>query len=146
MKTKAISVLGLMVLMVAYVISESESRGAEFPFRGTWTGQMNGLPGIDLTIEQTWGKISGFVVFYRQKRASINEPWKVTGEYRTTLLRPRVAGKVLTFETQHHTCDGCEALGPNAKFRFDLTGVDEARFWNLSENPHGAGLTLLRRR
>ena len=146
MKTNAISIAVGMALIAAYVIGESRIRDVKFPFRGAWTGQINGLPGIDLNIEQIWGKISGVVVFYRQKRASVNEPWQVTGEYRTTLLQPRVAGKVLTFETQHHACDGCEALGPNAKFRFELTGVDEARFWNLTENPHGAGLTLLRRR
>ena len=117
-------------------------------FGGTWEGHMNNLPGIDLNINEAGGKISGNITFYFQERSDPNGPWHIQGEDRTPLLAPRVEGKALTFEVQHHKCHGCAELGPNVKFRMELTGPNEALLWNLgqqeaSKNP-GPGLQLVR--
>jgi hypothetical protein len=112
---------------------------------------MNDLPGVDLKIDQAGGKVkvSGTIVFYHQGRSSTNEPWHVGSASRPLpLLVPHVEGNTLTFEAQHHKCDGCAELGPNVRFRMELTGPNEARLWNLGnqdEKPYGGpGLKLVR--
>jgi hypothetical protein len=122
---------------------------ADASFAGTWQGKMNDLPGIDLKIEEAGGKVSGTIVFYFQERSDPNEPWHVAREDPVPMLVPHVEGKTLTFEVQHHKCHGCAELGPNVKFRVELTGPNEARLWKL-ENPEaskdlGPGLKLVRR-
>jgi hypothetical protein len=44
---------------------------------------------------------------------------------------PRVEGKTLTFEVQHHKCHTCPELGPNIKFRMELAGPNGALLWKL---------------
>jgi len=110
---------------------------------------MNNLPGIDLKIYEVGGKVSGAIVFYYQERSNENEPWHTAGESPAALLVPHVEGKTLTFEVQHHKCHGCTELGPNVKFRMDLTGPNEARLWKLenqdTSKDSDPGLKLVRR-
>lgn len=114
-------------------------------FAGTWEGKMQNLPGLDLKIDETGGSISGTAVFYLLGRSAVNEPWHESGKkYSAPLLMPHVDGKVLTFEAQRKKCEGCTELMPNAKFRMELTGPNEARLWNLTENSKGAGFELVR--
>jgi biopolymer transport protein ExbD len=108
-------------------------------FAGTWKGTMNDLPGIDLTIEESAAKISGNVIFYFQKRADVNSPWNVTADRANPLLNPHVNGRILTFEVEHHVCDGCAELGPNLTFRMELFGANEARITRLEEDGTEAG-------
>ncbi len=118
-------------------------------FGGTWEGKMNDLPGIDLKIDEASGKVSGAIVFYYQERINENEPWHTAGESPVALLVPHVEGKTLTFEVQHYKCHGCTELGPNVKFRMELTGPNEARLWKLENQDTskdlGPGLKLVRR-
>lgn len=118
-------------------------------FAGTWEGKMNDLPGIDLKIDEADGKVGGAIVFYYQERSNTNEPWHVAGESPVPLQVPRIEGKTLTFEVQHHKCHGCTELGPNAKFRMELMGPNEARLWKLENQEAskdlGPGLKLVRR-
>ena len=123
---------------------------ANSAFAGTWDGeQMNGLPSLDIKIENVGGKLSGITVFYLQKRKNTEEPWHVEGESPVAMLSPRVAGKTLTFEVEHHKCHDCVELGPNVKFRMDLISANEARLWKLGDNGSdevtGPGLRLTRR-
>jgi len=37
-------------------------------FAGTWDGKINDLPRVDLTTEDTGGRIGGVVAFYFQRR------------------------------------------------------------------------------
>lgn len=113
-------------------------------FAGTWEGKMQNLPGLDLKIDETGGDISGTAVFYLLGRSKVNEPWHESRQkYTASLLVPHVDGKVLTFEVQRHNCADCTELTPNAKFRMQLTGPNEARLWNLTENSKGPGLELV---
>jgi hypothetical protein len=114
-------------------------------FAGTWQGKMQNLPALDLKIDETGGNISGTAVFYLLGRSKVNEPWHESDKkYSAPLLMPHVDGKVLTFEVQRKKCEGCTDLMPNAKFRMELTGPNEARLWNLTENSKGTGLELVR--
>ncbi len=58
------------------------------PFAGMWEAKMNGQPGVDLTIEDSGGKISGVVVFYFQSRGADGK-WHVAGKDTVPLLSPR---------------------------------------------------------
>jgi non-heme chloroperoxidase len=102
-------------------------------FAGTWEGKMDGLPGIDLRIAEAEGKISGAAIFYFQERHNGNGPWDVTVEYPAPLQVARLEGKTLTFEPEHHECHGCAELGPNAKFRMELTGSNQAHLSKLDD-------------
>jgi hypothetical protein len=98
---------------------------------------MKDLPGIDLQIDELDGKITGHIVFYYQERSDPNGPWHTAAEYPAALLVPHAQGQVLTFEVRHHKCHTCKELGPNAKFRMQLVGPDDARLWNLEYEKSG---------
>jgi len=145
-------VLAAMMLCVATIgrTQATLDGSANSAFAGTWDGEkMNGLPSLDIKIENTGGKLSGVTVFYLQKRKNTEEPWHVEGESPVAMLSPRVAGRTLTFEVEHHKCHDCAELGPNVKFRMDLISADEARLWKLDDNGpdgvKGPGLKLTRR-
>jgi len=108
---------------------------------------MNDLPGVQLKIEETAGKISGVIIFYYQERKDENSPWHLVSGHPAPFLAPYVEAKRLTFEVQHHKCHDCPELGPNVKFRMELAGPNEARLWNLSESAGkdpGPGMKLVR--
>jgi hypothetical protein len=121
---------------------------ANSSFTGTWTGKLNGHPGIDLTLDEAGGKISGTVVFYVQERDDAGGLMRVTAEDPVPLLAPRAEAKTLTFEVQP-PCHDCAEPGPNVGFRIELTGPDELRLWKLDDQQTGKdlapGLKLIRR-
>jgi biopolymer transport protein TolR len=119
---------------------KENSRGSSF--NGTWKGTINDLPGVDLTISQVDKRVSGNVIFYFQERADVNGPWKVTAQHAVPLLKPQIAGKILTFEVEHHSCHGCTDLGPNARFRMELVSADDARLTRLEEDGTEGGPQL----
>lgn len=150
MKTSQVPIIAACAgLVMLLLIQPPVPVHAKSSFTGVWEGKMNDLPGIDLKIEEAGGKISGHIIFYYQERSDPNGPWRTTAEYPATLLAPHVEGKTLTFEAQHHKCHECAELGPNAKFRMELVGPNEARLWNLlNEDPGkdpGPGMKLVRR-
>jgi biopolymer transport protein TolR len=128
------------------VNKQTAAASAQRPsFAGTWKGTMNDLPGIDLSIQEAGKKISGNIVFYFQERADVNSPWRVTAEYAVPLLKPRVEGKILTFEAEHHVCHGCPELGPNVTFRMKLASASEARLTRFDQDRiEGAPMKLVR--
>ena len=146
-------VLAAMMLCVATTMGRTQATLDGAPnaaFAGTWDGEkMNGLPSLDIKIENAGGKLSGVTVFYLQKRKNTEEPWHVEGESPVAMLSPRVTGKTLIFEVEHHKCHDCTELGPNVKFRMDLISANEARLWKLddtrSDEVTGPGLKLTRR-
>lgn len=73
-------------------------------FAGTWEGKMNGLPAVNLQIEEANGKIGGVMIFYFQERRDANSPWHVASENPAPLPAPQVKRDTLTFEVQRHKC------------------------------------------
>jgi hypothetical protein len=114
------------------------------PFEGKWEGKMNDQPGVEVTIRNAGGEISGVIVFYFQERGA-DEKWHVKDKFEEPLLSTKVTGKSLTFEVAHHKTHSSPELGPNVKFRMDLTGVDEAILYRV-ENQQDPGLKLTRRK
>jgi hypothetical protein len=119
--------------------------GAESLFTGKWDGKMNDLPGVDLIIRDAGGNVSGSIVFYFQSRGNDGK-WHVGGKYTEPLLTPQTDGKVLTFEVRHHRFHGSPELGPNVKFRMELTGADDAVLQKLGDDTRPTPLKLSRRR
>ena len=152
MKTDQVPIIAACVdFVILLLVQLSVPVHAKSSFAGTWEGEMNDLPGVDLKIEEADGKISGVMIFYFQERSDANAPWHVASESPAPLLMPKVEGKTLTFEVQHHECHTCPELGPNVKFRMELAGPNEALLWKLEneeqkkDNELGPGLKLVRR-
>ena len=114
------------------------------PFTGVWEGKMNGLPGVDLTIEDMGGKISGVLIFYFQKRDKLGK-WHVESKYTIPMVAPQVEGKILAFEAAHGKFHGSSELGPNVKFRLEITGAHRAILHRLGENSNPSAMKLIRR-
>jgi hypothetical protein len=113
-------------------------------FTGMWEGRMNGLPGIDLTVKDVGGKISGVMVFYFQKRDDQGK-WHVESKYTVPLIAPQADGKILTFEAAHGKFHGSSELGPNVKFRMELTRVNRAILRKIGEDSNLPAMKLIRR-
>ena len=117
--------------------AQSAPKEETLSFDGTWEGKTNDLPSIELKIANSKGRVSGTITFFFQQRSNENEPWHVVGGSPGPLIEPRVDGKILTFEVEHHKCHGCAEFGPNVKFRVELKEANEARLWKLEDE--GAG-------
>ena len=120
---------------------------AKAPFVGTWEAKVNDLPGVEIRLEEAKGRLRGVVVFFFQRRGDDGK-WHVEGDDTgVPMLVPRVKGKILSFEVLHHKSHGGTELGPNVKFRLELTGTDEARLRKIEDQPDapGTGIKLTRR-
>ena len=152
MRSKEVPIIAACAgFVILLLIQPTVPVHAKSLFAGTWEGTMNDLPGIDLKIEDADGKISGVMIFFFQERSDASAPWHVASESPVPLLAPRVDGKTLTFDVQHHKCHTCPELGPNVKFHMELAGPNEALL-SRAENEeqeknkeYGAGLKLVRR-
>jgi hypothetical protein len=134
-------------LQISLAAQSSATRTVNTSFAGSWEGRMNELPGIELKVYEAEGKLSGVIVFHLQQRDAPDGRWHLAAEDRTALLTPRIEGDAFNFEVQRHKCHDCDELGPNVKFRMELSGTDEARLWKLGDEgkPSGTELKLERR-
>lgn len=132
-------VLAALFLIAVAAIAASD-------FAGTWQGQENGLPAIDLTIRGDGDGVTGSIGFYFQKRGADGK-WHLGEKYTVPLLSPKIEGRVLTFETIHTKEHASSELGPNNKYRVELVGAKEARIRILKNQASGdePTLTLFRR-
>lgn len=124
------NILRLVLLMVAGSVFSAAA--SQDNVTGVWEGKLNGHPAVDLTIKETEGRISGDILFYFQEREADGK-WHVKGKYSVPLLMPKVEGNVLTFEVIHHKKHGSSELGPNTRFRMELTGADAATLQRLED-------------
>jgi hypothetical protein len=116
-------------------------------FTGTWEGKMNDQPAVAITLATGGGKVGGTIVFYFQ-RLGKDGKWHVEGDNRAQpLIDPRIDGNILSFEVLHHKQHGSAELGPNKKFRLEVTGANEARLREAGkpDDMPGHGLKLVRR-
>ena len=145
MKTKLR--LLVVLLFAVFATAQSEKNSARSVFAGTWQATSNGLPSIDLKIENVESRLAGTAGFYLQTRKNESEPWRVARETTLPMLSPTVQGKNLMFEVPHQTCHGCTDYGPNVRFRMELTGRNEARLIRFSDDGEPSeSLKLLRKR
>jgi|SRR5581483_8091037 len=133
MKTN-LRLLPVVLLFAVVATAQTGKSVAGSAFAGAWRGSSNGLPSIDLKIENAGSKLAGTAVFYLQTRKDESEPWRVASEATLPMLSPTVQGKNLMFEVPHHTCHGCTDYGPNVRFEMELTGQNEARLVRFSDS------------
>ena len=129
------------LLVLAILAGAAGSR-----FTGTWDGKINDLPGVELTIRDDRGRVSGSIGFYFQSRGNDGK-WHLGEKMTVPLLSPKLEGNVLTFETIHHKKHGSPELGPNNKYRVEFVAPNEARIQIIKDQPQGdeSGLKLTRR-
>ena len=105
------------------IVLAAGSLWAGSPLTGRWMGEIDGLPGVRLTVQEDQGKISGSVIFYLIVKDE--KGTHVDGDYTADLLNVTVKGRQMTFEVRHHVSHGSSEYGPNVKFVFELTGDNE---------------------
>jgi hypothetical protein len=127
-------------MLAAAAIAASSS------INGTWEGQVNDLPAVELVIRHDGEAISGSIGFYFQTRGDDGK-WRAGEKTTLPLLSPNLEGKTLTFETIHHKKHGGPELGPNNRYQVDFVDANEARFriLNVASQAGEAGLKLVRR-
>ena len=113
---------------------------AASPFVGRWQGQLDGLPGVTLTVKEDHGKLSGSIIFYLIRKDEKGA--RVDGEYQCELLEISAKDKRMTFEVKHHVRHDSPEYGPNVKFVFELVGDRQASLINVSDG--GLSVRLLR--
>jgi hypothetical protein len=106
---------------------------------GVWTGKMDSLPMITLTVEEEDGKLIGAVLFYLIRRNPGGPP-TVSPGVPEPLIAPTFDGKTLSFKVSHrHAHPGTEH-DPPVTFRFELTGADKLK----GVNPEGPPVEMVR--
>jgi len=138
--TPNLSVLLLMFFSSFCLLPQASDKP---PFAGKWEGRMNDQPAMEITIKSTGGEISGTIGFYFQERGADGK-WHAKDKYEATLLSPKVTDKSLTFEVAHHKTHDSPELGPNVKFRMELTEAGEAVLHRVENQQEDAGLKLTR--
>jgi hypothetical protein len=89
------------------------------PFAGRWMGEIEGLPGVRLTVQEDQGKVSGSIVFYLIVKDE--KGTRVDGDYKADLLNVTAKDRRMMFEVRHHVSHGSPEYGPNVKFSFEAT-------------------------
>lgn len=93
---------------------------------GLWSGKMDGLTAIRLTIEEQDGKLMGAALFYMIRRDPGVAPTASPG-FPTPMISPAFDGKTLTFKISHKHAHPPRTLNdPPVDFRLELTGPDKA--------------------
>jgi hypothetical protein len=132
-----------IALLISFSGLTTIAKGASL-FVGTWEAKLNDQPAVELTIEETGGKIAGVITFFFQRRDADGK-WHIEGKpTRRPVIAPKVDGNFLTFEVLHHKRHGGPELGPNKNYRVEVTGKDEIFFRNveaLKEDPTDLRLT-----
>jgi hypothetical protein len=124
MKRKALQIALVFVLLAA---------GATPPFTGTWEGEVNDLPAIELKINDVGGKVGGEIIFFFQQRGTDGN-WQVKGGTPQPILNVNASAKTLSFEVTHHKFHGSSEFGPNVKFRVDLRNEEELRLFKVEKD------------
>ncbi len=117
------------LLLMSVVAAGSLWAGS--PLSGRWMGEIEGLPGVRLTVKEDQGKVSGSIVFYlivKDKKGT-----HIDGDYTADLLNVTAKGKRITFEVKHHVRHDSPEYGPNAKFTFEVTAEREGTLRKIDD-------------
>ena len=107
---------------------------------GLWSGKMDGLTAIRMTIEEDDGKLAGAALFYLIRRDPGAAPTASPG-FPTPFISPTFDGKTLTFKISHRHAHPPRTLNdPPVSFRIELSGSDKA----LLYGPESVPLELVR--
>ena len=100
---------------------------------GVWSGKIEDLPGVDISIREEAGSLAGTVVFYRVTDEG-NGP-KVTGKAELALIDPRFDGSKLVFSFKRKD-------GVVVKAWMKLVSNDDALLKPVDDPSTDEGMTL----
>jgi len=113
------------------IVLAAGSLWAGSPLAGHWMGQIEGLPGVRLTVQEDQGKLSGTIVFYLIVKDE--KGTRVDSDYTADLLNITAKGREMTFEVRHHVKHGSPEYGPNVKFSFEATAEREGTMRKIDD-------------
>jgi hypothetical protein len=136
----------LTKLLLVATLAAPAAIAADPVIAGTWRGKMHDLPAVVLSVKDEGGRLSGTVVFHFFQWDDVHDVWKVDTKHSfpLPLIDPKFEGKTFTFEVSHREAHPPQTLNdPPASFQMWLTGENEARLKNLTED-QGEGLKMTR--
>src|ERR1700751_847798 len=80
--------IAFLLAAASFAAAQTASKGANSSFAGTFNGERNDGAGLDLTIDENGGQLSGSALLYFRIGSAL------------PLLSPQLEGKTLTFEVQ----------------------------------------------
>jgi hypothetical protein len=86
---------GLVLLMVCAAHAQSTNHTS---WLGVWQGELDGQPGVTLTLAEEDGELGGIIVFNEVSRES-GTP-RVIGSIAHMVMHPRVEGNTLSFDVR----------------------------------------------
>jgi len=113
------------------IVLAAGSLWAGSPLTGRWMGEIEGMPGVRLTVQEDQGKVSGSIVFYLIVKDE--KGTHVDGDYTADLLNVTAKGRRMTFEVRHHVSHGIPEYGPNVKFTFAATAEREGTMLKMDD-------------
>jgi hypothetical protein len=120
-----------MKRLLLMTVLAAGSLWAGSPLSGRWVGEVEGLPGVRLTVKEDQGKVSGSIVFYLIVKDE--KGTHIDGDYTADLLSVTAKGKRMTFEVKHHVRHDRPEYGPNAKFTFEVTAESEGTLRKIDD-------------
>jgi len=113
------------------IVLAAGSLWAGSPLTGRWMGEIEGMPGVRLTVQEDQGKVSGSVIFYLIVKDE--KGTHVDSDYTADLLNVTAKGRQMTFEVRHHVSHGSPEYGPNVKFTFAATAEREGTMLKMDD-------------
>ena len=111
-------VLALMLVMIITSCRRSTS-----PIVGLWKGEMNGMPAVELVIQEAESRRTGRVTFIFQRMDS--GTWKVERQNSQPLEKIFFDGQRLLFQVSHEQAHPDSAGDPPVAFTFTLSSSQE---------------------
>lgn len=102
---------------------------------GVWRGQVDGLPGVDLVINDEGGQLHGAVLFHFHFRPDANSPYTSSPGLPEPMFDLKLEGPTLTFDVSHRHAHPPGSLNdPPVPFRLKLIGPGRAELANEHES------------
>ena len=112
-----------IVLALMLVIIITSCRRSTSPIVGLWKGEMNGLPAVELVIQEAESRLTGRVTFFFQRMDS--GTWKVERQSSQPLEKISYDGQRLLFQVSHEQAHPDSAGDPPVAFTFTLSSSQE---------------------
>ena len=119
-RSQRVRQIALTVVLVLMITSCHRSTS---PIVGLWKGEMNGLPALELEIQQRESQLSGRATFFFQRMDS--GTWKVERQGSQPLDKISFDGKRLLFQVSHEQAHPDSAGDPPVTFTFTLSSPEE---------------------
>jgi hypothetical protein len=139
--TMRIQIISLLMALFIPACVQDQGAGAEqarqrdlSKFAGVWRGQFDGLPGVDLVINDEGDQLHGAVLFYLHIRPDVHSPYTSTPGLPEPMFDLKLEEQTLKFEVSHRHAHPPRTLhDPPMAFQLKLIGPDKAELVNESE-------------